>query len=114
MHAVRRSLNLKYFGNVLRHQIGPLGRLDLRKTFYTYSPEPGQPLNREPTFCSVDEAVKCVKSGKKKSYMPSLSHRSHVVLLALAVMQFIENGVKGALYLSSFVSFFMSTLSQTH
>lgn len=33
------------------------------KTYYTYSPEPGQPLNREPTICSIEDAVKCVKSG---------------------------------------------------
>lgn len=70
MHAVRRSLNLKYFGDILRQQNGAaaLGRyqLDSYKTFYTYSPEPSQPLNREPTFCSIDDAVKCVKSGKEK------------------------------------------------
>lgn len=33
--------------------------------FYTYSNEPSQPLNRSPTICSVEEAVKCVKSGIK-------------------------------------------------
>lgn len=34
------------------------------KTYYTYSPEPSQPLNRDPTICSIEDAVKCVKSGK--------------------------------------------------
>ena len=32
-------------------------------SFYTYSPEPSQPLNREPVICSIEDAVKCVKSG---------------------------------------------------
>lgn len=36
------------------------------KTYYTYSPEPSQPLNREPTFCSIEDAVKCVKSGNAR------------------------------------------------
>lgn len=71
MQTVQRSLNLKHFRNVLRQQKGAFGRLDSCKTFYTYSPEPSQPLNREPTFCSVEDAVKCVKSGKH-----SKSHRS--------------------------------------
>lgn len=64
MQAVQRSLSLKHFGNVLRRQKGATRRLDACKTFYTYSPEPSQPLNREPKFCSIDEAVQCVKSGK--------------------------------------------------
>lgn len=40
------------------------------KTYYTYSPEPSQLLDREPTFCSVEDAVKCVKSGKSFSRVP--------------------------------------------
>lgn len=36
----------------------------LKNTFYSYAPEPSQPLNREPKIVSLDEAVKCIKSGK--------------------------------------------------
>lgn len=36
----------------------------LKNSFYSYSPEPSQPLNREPKYVSVEDAVKCVKSGK--------------------------------------------------
>lgn len=35
----------------------------LVKTFYSYAPEPSQPLNREPAIVSPDEAVKCIKTG---------------------------------------------------
>lgn len=69
MYAVRRCLNLK---NVTKYeqfsrfayngQSSP--SIDTQRTYYTYSPEPSQPLNRDPTFCSIEEAVKCVKSGK--------------------------------------------------
>lgn len=38
----------------------------LNNTFYSYSPEPSQPLNREPKIVSVEEAVKCIKSSKDK------------------------------------------------
>lgn len=38
----------------------------LVKTFYSYSPEPSQPLNREPAIVSPEEAVKCIKSGKNR------------------------------------------------
>lgn len=35
------------------------------KTYYTYSPEPAQPLQRDPVMVSsAKEAVKCIKSGK--------------------------------------------------
>ena len=36
------------------------------RSFYTYSPEPAQPLNRDPKWVSAKEAVKCIKSGKRK------------------------------------------------
>lgn len=61
MYAIRRSLNFQKFVNRCKNQ----RKIEQSsKTFYTYSPEPGQPLNRDPTFCSVEEAVKCVKSGE--------------------------------------------------
>lgn len=81
MHAVQRSLNLRHFGNVLRQQKGALGRLDCN-TFYTYSPEPSQPLNREPTFCSVEDAVKCVKSGKNKCQNAIVSTKNTHTMMA--------------------------------
>lgn len=34
------------------------------KTYFTYSPEIAQPLQREPKWTSAEEAVKCIKSGE--------------------------------------------------
>lgn len=69
MYGIRRYANLKNF--VRLEQYGRLANIgqcsssnDLKRTFYTYSPEPSQPINRDPTFCSIEDAVKCVKSGK--------------------------------------------------
>lgn len=69
MYAIRRCVNLKQltkFEQISRAaSIGQSSSLnDLKRKFYTYSPEPGQPIDREPTFCSIEDAVKCVKSGK--------------------------------------------------
>lgn len=61
MFAIRKSINLQKIVKIAQSNQSIVGA----KTFYTYSPEPGQPLNREPKFCSIDEAVKCVKSGKE-------------------------------------------------
>lgn len=68
MYGIRRYANLKNF--VRLEQYGRLANIgqcssstDLKRTFYTYSPEPSQPINRDPTFCSIEDAVKCVKSG---------------------------------------------------
>ncbi|XP_023701695.1 4-hydroxybutyrate coenzyme A transferase [Cryptotermes secundus] len=33
------------------------------RTYYTYSPEPAQPLKRDPKWVSAKEAVQCIKSG---------------------------------------------------
>ncbi|XP_046384402.1 4-hydroxybutyrate coenzyme A transferase [Ischnura elegans] len=33
------------------------------RSFYTYTPEPSQPLDRQPEWLSADEAVKVIKSG---------------------------------------------------
>lgn len=71
MYAIRRSINLKTLGKSIE-QYGRTAAVQSalitsKNTYYTYSPEPGQPLNRDPTFCSIEEAVKCVKSGKKMS-----------------------------------------------
>jgi len=33
------------------------------RSFYTYSPEPAQPLKRDPKWVSAKEAVQCIKSG---------------------------------------------------
>lgn len=69
MYAIRRYINLKQFAKY--EQFGRLAGIGqnltsqhTNRTFYTYSPEPGQPINRDPTFCSIEDAVKCVKSGK--------------------------------------------------
>lgn len=69
MYGIRRYVNLKSVAKLEQYgrlaTIGQSSTLgDLKRTFYTYSPEPGQPINRDPTFCSIEEAVKCVKSGK--------------------------------------------------
>lgn len=32
------------------------------RNFYTYTPEPAQPLPRKPTICSAEEALKCIHS----------------------------------------------------
>ncbi|KAJ4450943.1 hypothetical protein ANN_02378 [Periplaneta americana] len=32
------------------------------RTYYTYSPEPAQPLNRDPKWVSAKEAVQCIQS----------------------------------------------------
>lgn len=62
MYAIRR---IKKFEQMLNlKQFGRLTSIAANRTFYTYSTEPSQPLNREPVFCSIDDAVKCVKSGK--------------------------------------------------
>lgn len=34
-----------------------------RRTYFTYSPEIAQPLQREPKWTTAEEAVKCIKSG---------------------------------------------------
>lgn len=67
MYVVRRSLNWNNFGKIIQNY-GAVAqnKINSSKTYYTYSPEPSQPLNRDPTFCSIEEAVKCVKSGKFK------------------------------------------------
>ena len=69
MYAIRRYVNLKQLANF--EQCGRLANIvqsgALNRTFYTYSPEPSQPINRDPTFCSVEDAVKCVKSGMETS-----------------------------------------------
>lgn len=35
-------------------------------SYFTYSPEPAQPLPRDPKWTSAEEAVSCIKSGKVK------------------------------------------------
>lgn len=68
MYAIRRYVNFKQFTKLEQcARLANIGQSslssDLQRTFYTYSPEPGQPINRDPTFCSIEDAVKCVKSG---------------------------------------------------
>lgn len=65
MYAIRRYVNLKQFAKFER--LAGIGQNHTNRTFYTYSPEPGQPINRDPTFCSIEDAVKCVKSGNEKT-----------------------------------------------
>lgn len=69
MYAIRRYVNFKQLSKF--EHCGRLANIgqsslvsDSKRTFYTYSPEPSQPINRDPTFCSIEDAVKCVKSGK--------------------------------------------------
>lgn len=38
-------------------------RTNLRASYYTYSPEPAQPVNHQPEWLTADEAVKMIKSG---------------------------------------------------
>lgn len=33
------------------------------RTYFTYSPEIAQPLQKEPNWTTAEEAVKCIKSG---------------------------------------------------
>lgn len=71
MYAIRRYVNFKQFAKFEQYvrlaNIGQSSVCDSNRTYYTYSPEPSQPINREPTFCSIEDAVKCVKSGKNKN-----------------------------------------------
>lgn len=71
MYAVRQCLNPKNFTKYnqfsrFAYNGQSSSSIETQRTYYTYSPEPSQPLNRDPTFCSIDDAVKCVKSGKNK------------------------------------------------
>lgn len=72
MYAVRRIT--KYENILSLKRFWQLASIDANRTYYTYSPEPSQPLNREPIFCSIDDAVKCVKSGKAMCGMRILIH----------------------------------------
>lgn len=67
MYAIRRSINLRKLVKAAENNGSAVSQV---KTYYTYSPEPSQLLDREPTFCSVEDAVKCVKSGKSSSTAP--------------------------------------------
>jgi hypothetical protein len=40
-----------------------VSRSNARRSYYTYSPEPAQPLKRDPKWVSAKEAVQCIKSG---------------------------------------------------
>jgi hypothetical protein len=39
------------------------------RSYYTYSPEPAQPLKRDPKWVSAKEAVQCIKSGTEIIYI---------------------------------------------
>lgn len=70
MYAIRRYVNFKQFAKFEQYgRLAGIGQIFIsthtNRTFYTYSPEPSQPINRDPTFCSIEDAVKCVKSGNK-------------------------------------------------
>lgn len=57
------------------------------KNYFTYSKEPSQPVDNVPKFVSSEEAVKCIKSGKVKVYIPLfnqvvlVTHPSKISLL---------------------------------
>lgn len=38
-----------------------------QKTYFTYTPQVSQVLDREPKWVSADEAVQCIKSGNSRS-----------------------------------------------
>lgn len=40
-----------------------VSRANTPRSYYTYSPEPAQPLKRDPKWVSAKEAVQCIKSG---------------------------------------------------
>lgn len=97
MYAIRRYVNLKQFAKF--EQYGRLAGIGqnltssnhTNRSFYTYSPEPSQPINRDPTFCSIEDAVKCVKSGnenkKDTKNIHSHAYKSCVVCaMALCVL----------------------------
>lgn len=62
-------------------------------SYYTYVNEPSHPLDRQPQIVSVEEAVKCVKSGEKEA---QTSRNSVVVFVrlfgSLGKNQFFRNG----------------------
>lgn len=98
MYGIRRYANLKNF--VRLEQYGRLANIgqcsssnDLKRTFYTYSPEPSQPINRDPTFCSIEDAVKCVKSGKYRDIIQQSNSKkiSHEITMIRRKRLFVRN-----------------------
>lgn len=92
MYAIRRYVNLKQFTKF--EQYGRLAGIGqnltssnhTNRTFYTYSPEPSQPINRDPTFCSIEDAVKCVKSGNEKNKTLKIYIAMHINRVFFCVM----------------------------
>lgn len=46
-----------------------VSRVNTPRSFYTYSPEPAQPLKRDPKWVSAKEAVQCIQSGMEIIYI---------------------------------------------
>lgn len=58
------SVSSKFSGTICRGAAAVTSKANTRRTFYSYSNEPAQPLNREPKWCDFAEAVKCIQSGQ--------------------------------------------------
>jgi hypothetical protein len=54
------------------------------RSFYTYSPEPAQPLKRDPKWVSAKEAVQCIKSGKEIIYINIVIKPTYVIENSMA------------------------------
>ncbi|KAK7869590.1 hypothetical protein R5R35_003381 [Gryllus longicercus] len=57
------SVSSKFSGTICRGAAAVTSKANTRRSYYSYSNEPAQPLNREPKWCSFEEAVKCIQSG---------------------------------------------------
>lgn len=67
MAAVVRRLPCYFSSTTFKHPEWKLAfAIDNKKkrTYFTYTPEIAQPLQREPKWVCADEAVKCIGSGK--------------------------------------------------
>lgn len=50
---------------MLAHKISRISSIVANRTFFTYSNQISQPLQRSPPYVEAKEAVSCIKSGKK-------------------------------------------------
>lgn len=51
------------FGRLLLQSRQSNVKKSLINSFFTYSPEPAQPIERDPKWTSAEDAVTCIKSG---------------------------------------------------
>jgi hypothetical protein len=64
----------------------PISRGNTPRSYYTYSPEPAQPLNRDPKWVSAKEAVQCIKSGKEIIYINIVIKLTYDVETSVALL----------------------------